>query len=75
MASCSTSSSSLELRAPRHESSRPAYWQKNSYPSLKPMSSYIADLVARMNFFTDWTLGGIGGETCRLLGKVPCMPR
>jgi len=36
---------------------RPAFWQKNSYPSLKPMSSYVADLVARMNFFTDWSLG------------------
>ena len=36
---------------------RPAFWQKNSYPSLKPMSSYVADLVARMNFFTNWRLG------------------
>ena len=39
---------------------RPAFWQKNSYPSLKPMSSYVADLVARMNFFTDWCLGLYG---------------
>lgn len=37
---------------------QPAFWQKNSYPSLKPMSSYVADLVARMNFFTDWMENG-----------------
>eukprot|EP00434_Breviolum_minutum_P012043 symbB.v1.2.010619.t1/scaffold696.1/size260109/12 len=37
---------------------QPAFWQKNSYPSLKPMSSYVADLVARMNFFTDWMDNG-----------------
>lgn len=42
---------------------RPAFWQKNSYPSLKPMSSYVADLVARMNFFTDWCLGMENHET------------
>jgi len=33
---------------------QPAYWKKVSYPSLKPMSSYVADLVQRMNFFTKW---------------------
>ncbi|CAJ1411101.1 unnamed protein product [Effrenium voratum] len=37
---------------------QPAFWQKNSYPSLKPMSSYVADLVARMNFFTNWMDNG-----------------
>jgi len=33
---------------------QPAFWKKVSFPSLKPMSSYVADLVMRMNFFTLW---------------------
>ncbi|CAE7657906.1 Dnah3, partial [Symbiodinium pilosum] len=37
---------------------QPDFWKKVSYPSLKPMSSYVADLVARMNFFTDWMDNG-----------------
>ncbi|CAE7939948.1 DNAH7, partial [Symbiodinium necroappetens] len=37
---------------------QPEFWKKVSYPSLKPMSSYVADLVARMNFFTDWMDNG-----------------
>eukprot|EP00933_Yihiella_yeosuensis_P037116 TRINITY_DN30995_c0_g1_i1.p1 TRINITY_DN30995_c0_g1~~TRINITY_DN30995_c0_g1_i1.p1 ORF type:complete len:511 (-),score=103.87 TRINITY_DN30995_c0_g1_i1:80-1612(-) len=36
----------------------PEFWKKTSYPSLKPMSSYIADLVARLDFFTKWTENG-----------------
>merc|ERR1719195_88763 len=27
---------------------------KVSYPSLKPLSGYVADLVARISFFSDW---------------------
>jgi len=33
---------------------QPAFWKKVSFPSLKPMSSYVADLVTRMTMFTDW---------------------
>jgi dynein heavy chain len=33
---------------------RPPYWMKVSYPSLKPLSGYVADLVARLTFFSSW---------------------
>jgi len=32
----------------------PAFWEKVSYPSLKPLSSYIAELLERLNFFQTW---------------------
>merc|ERR1711920_1028408 len=37
---------------------RPGYWMKVSFPSLKPLSSYVADLVARLAFFDTWEKGG-----------------
>ncbi|CAK0842105.1 unnamed protein product [Prorocentrum cordatum] len=38
---------------------QPDYWKKVSYPSLKPMSSYVADFCARLNFFTNWIESGV----------------
>lgn len=35
----------------------PALWKKSSYPSLKPLSSYITDLQVRLNFFDQWLQG------------------
>jgi len=39
----------------------PTLWTANSlsYPSLKPLMSYIEDLVLRLNFFKDWIANGI----------------
>jgi dynein heavy chain len=32
----------------------PDVWSVVSYPSLKPLSSYIQDLLSRLRFFSDW---------------------
>lgn len=32
----------------------PQHWKKHSYPSLKPLASYISDFIRRMQYFHEW---------------------
>lgn len=37
----------------------PAMWLKKSFPSLKPLGSYIKDLMERLNWFEEWVDKGL----------------
>lgn len=37
----------------------PQQWKSKSYPSLKPLGSYIKDLIERLAFFEKWEATGI----------------
>jgi hypothetical protein len=32
----------------------PTLWMGKSFPSMKPLSSYVVDLLRRLAMFTDW---------------------
>lgn len=37
----------------------PIMWASKSYPSRKPLASYVADLIERVAFFQSWVTNGI----------------
>jgi dynein heavy chain len=51
--------SQLETAAASLQSGRvPSSWISAGYPSLKPLATWVADLVARIAFFSDWVAHG-----------------
>lgn len=36
----------------------PAMWLAKSFPSLKPLGSYVREVLERVAFFTDWLHNG-----------------
>ena len=36
----------------------PALWMAQSYPSLKPLASYVSDLIERCRMMNDWVARG-----------------
>lgn len=37
----------------------PKLWEDNAYLSLKPLSSWLTDFIARVNFMNEWLIEGI----------------
>ncbi|XP_023393798.1 dynein heavy chain 1, axonemal [Pteropus vampyrus] len=53
-------SSQLELMATSlYNNTVPKLWNAKAYPSLKPLSSWVMDLLQRLDFLQTWIQGGI----------------
>uniref|UniRef100_A0A8C5ZKT2 Dynein axonemal heavy chain 1 n=1 Tax=Marmota marmota marmota TaxID=9994 RepID=A0A8C5ZKT2_MARMA len=53
-------SSQLELMAASlYNNSVPEFWNAKAYPSLKPLASWVMDLLQRLDFLKSWIQGGI----------------
>ncbi|XP_004676628.1 PREDICTED: dynein heavy chain 1, axonemal [Condylura cristata] len=53
-------SSQLELMAASlYNNTVPELWKVKAYPSLKPLSSWVMDLLQRLDFLQSWIQGGI----------------
>ncbi|XP_040850525.1 dynein heavy chain 1, axonemal [Ochotona curzoniae] len=53
-------SSQLELMAASlYNNAVPELWNAKAYPSLKPLSSWVMDLLQRLDFLQAWIKGGI----------------
>ncbi|XP_029774824.1 dynein heavy chain 1, axonemal isoform X2 [Suricata suricatta] len=53
-------SSQLELMATSlYNNTVPELWKAKAYPSLKPLSSWVMDLMQRLNFLQSWIQEGI----------------
>nr|XP_001915928.3 dynein heavy chain 1, axonemal isoform X2 [Equus caballus] len=53
-------SSQLELMAASlYNNTVPELWNAKAYPSLKPLSSWVMDLLQRLDFLQAWIQGGI----------------
>ncbi|XP_072576883.1 dynein axonemal heavy chain 1 isoform X1 [Vulpes vulpes] len=53
-------SSQLELMATSlYNNTVPELWNAKAYPSLKPLSSWVMDLMQRLDFVQAWIQGGI----------------
>ncbi|XP_067907506.1 dynein axonemal heavy chain 1 [Heterodontus francisci] len=53
-------SSQLELMAESlYNNSVPEHWNAKAYPSLKPLASWVEDLLKRINFLQKWISNGI----------------
>lgn len=47
-----------EMATQMYNNQTPLLWKATSYPSLKPMSSYILDFVEKMDFYNSWIENG-----------------
>merc|ERR1712224_437422 len=47
-----------EMATQMYNNQTPSLWKAKSYPSLKPMSSYILDFVLKMEFYNSWIDNG-----------------